>query len=236
MRRPVPVCDEVVGISGFCCPIGTACFTHGSNNVVECVDALGTTASSFPSATTGLIPSATPVLSSDIAIVYDPPQAWNVSDTEVNCTTSKSWHITDSVNATISYNYTGPSIMVHTGTSSIGGAFWVLADGFNTTSTIDTYSGPGNLTLPVCYPIQFPPFAVTPPGYESRMNHTLTLVFSGPSSDTPSGTNGSNFLFNGFAIPDLQFSLGATNDGSSEKQHIYFYLAYFVVFSTFFLL
>ena len=119
-------CDEVLGISGFCCrtstiyffkrfvllisslaAIGTSCRALQSDKIVHCIDALGTTALGLPSATTGLIPSATPVLGSDPDIVYSPPSAWTISESDSNCTTSKSLHVTDTINATVSFNFTG---------------------------------------------------------------------------------------------------------------------------------
>lgn len=119
-------CDEILGISGFCCrtstiylfkrfmilifslsAIGTSCRALQSDKIVHCIDALGTTALGLPSATTGLIPSATPVLGSDLDIVYNPPNAWTVSESDSNCTTSKSLHVTDTINATVSFNFTG---------------------------------------------------------------------------------------------------------------------------------
>jgi len=119
-------CDEILGISGFCCrtstiflkkgsmvlilslaAIGTSCRALQSDKIVHCIDALGTTALGLPSATTGLVPSATPVLGSDPNIVYNPPNAWTVSESESNCTTSKSLHVTDTINASVSFNFTG---------------------------------------------------------------------------------------------------------------------------------
>ncbi|KAF8961638.1 hypothetical protein BDZ97DRAFT_1193405 [Flammula alnicola] len=104
--------------------------------------------------------------------------------------------------------------MVNVVTSPNGGVFGVLVDGFNTTSTIDTFSGPGTESLPVCYPYQVPPFAAIPPGYQSRSNHTLTLVYVGPSSSAPQGTNTSIVQFDSFSIPE---SVLTTNDQGATR-------------------
>jgi len=90
--------------------IGTACFTEGDKNLIHCINALGTTAPALPSATVGLIPSSTPISSSDPGISYDPSDAWNISNSAYSCTTSVSLHKTDVINATISFNYTGKFI------------------------------------------------------------------------------------------------------------------------------
>lgn len=227
-------CDEVLGIPGFCCPIGTLCFNDGADSVVSCINELGTTASALPSATTGLIPSSTPVLESNSAIVYNPPDAWVTSNSDSDCTTSTSLRSTDTLNATISFNYTGPSIMVHVVTSSSGGVFWVIVDGFNTSSYVDTYSGPGlNSSRPVCYPNQFPPFVSTPPGYQSDTNHSLTLVYTGNSKSAPEGTT-SSVQFDSFAIPDLESSLAATSNDSPIAMHNLNTLLFFMMVTSFF--
>ena len=87
--------------------IGTSCRALQSDKIVHCIDALGTTALGLPSATTGLIPSATPVPGSEPDIVYSPPNAWTISESDSNCTTSKSLHVTDTINATVSFDFTG---------------------------------------------------------------------------------------------------------------------------------
>ncbi|KJA21290.1 hypothetical protein HYPSUDRAFT_739261 [Hypholoma sublateritium FD-334 SS-4] len=133
-----------VGIAGFCCPIGTVCFNNGLNNVVSCINTYGTTASAFPSATQGFIPAATAVPNSNADIIFDPPEAWNSSAPSPSCSSSdgeEQLRVTSTLNATISFNYTGPSIMIHTVTSSQGGVFSLLVDDFNTTDIIDTFSG-----------------------------------------------------------------------------------------------
>lgn len=91
--------------------------------------------------------------------------------------------------------------MVHTVTSPNGGVFSVWLDGFNTTTNIDTSSQHGDYSLPVCYPLQFPPFLVTPPGFETHTNHTLMLVYIGPSAGSK-GSTSSSVQFDSFAIPN----------------------------------
>ena len=87
--------------------IGTSCRALQTDKIVHCIDALGTTTLALPSATTGLIPSATPVLGSDQSITYSPSDAWKISDADSNCSMSKSTHMTNTVNGTISFNFTG---------------------------------------------------------------------------------------------------------------------------------
>lgn len=118
--------------------------------------------------------------------------------------------------------------MVRTVSSSSGGVFAIFVDGMDTTGLIDTFSGPGNLALPTCYPVQFPPFIKTPPGYEKRVNHTITLVYIRPSELAPEGTNSSVVEFDSFAIPDLQSVLVATSGQRQQNLNIYLFLAVFV--------
>ncbi|KDR67421.1 hypothetical protein GALMADRAFT_147196 [Galerina marginata CBS 339.88] len=198
-------------------PIGTSCRALQTDNIIHCIDALGTTTLALPSATTGLVPSATPVMGDDQSIVYSPSEAWQVSNTDSTCSVSKSLHVTNTTNASVSYNFTGPSIMVRTITSLNGGVFSVWIDGINTTSNVDTFANPGNTSLPSCYPLQFPPFAVTPPGFETHSNHTITLIYTGPSEFSQDGTP-SAVEFDSFAIPDFHSSLTATS--SSPPTHI----------------
>ena len=108
--------------------------------------------------------------------------------------------------------------MVRTVSSSSGGVFAVFVDGVDTTGLIDTFSGPGDLALPTCYPVQFPPFIETPPGYENRAEHNITLVYIRPSELAPEGTNTSVVQFDSFAIPDLQSVLVLTSNQSLPKR------------------
>jgi len=120
-------CDSLVSVVGFCCrkffrifiigshdtkgvvflAIGTLCVHKGDDKGVECVNAVGTTLAAFPSATTGIIPSATPIPGESDLISYSPSSAWRTSSAQSNCTTSPSLHITDTINATVSFNYVG---------------------------------------------------------------------------------------------------------------------------------
>ena len=115
--------------------------------------------------------------------------------------------------------------MVRTVSSSSGGVFTVFVDGVNTTNLVDTFSGPGDLSLPTCYPVQFPPFITTPPGYANRTNHNLTLIYTGVSQLAPEGTNTSFVQFDSFAIPDLASVLVPTsNQGFMKLQNLNVYL------------
>ena len=128
--------------------------------------------------------------------------------------------------------YEGPSIMVRTITSPNGGIFSVWIDGYNTSSNIDTFSHQGNTSLPICYPLQFPPFAVTPPGYENRTNHTIALIYTGPSINSPEGTTATTAEFDSFAIPDFHSHLNATNNGPPthpKNFHFHFSLMFTVL-------
>lgn len=214
--------------------IGTICFNDGTNNIVSCIDAYGVTASSYPSATLGYSPSATPVATDDPGIIYNPLSAWSNSDTIPNCTSSSSLRVTSTINSTISFNYTGeqflfrfrqvisytldfpgPSIMIHTVTSPNGGVFSVIVDDFDTTDIIDTFSA-NNTYLPLCYPVQFPPFISSPPDLGLRNNHSITLIYTGPSPKAPSSTTSSNVQFDSFAIPESKLS--ATSGGSTVRK------------------
>jgi hypothetical protein len=103
--------------------------------------------------------------------------------------------------------------MVHTVTSSQGGVFAVFVDGFNTTSTIDTFSD--NDTLPLCYPVQFPPFRIPPPTLASQNQHSIMLLYEGPSPKAPNGTVSSNMQFDAFAIPEFETSSTGTSHSSA---------------------
>jgi len=106
--------------------------------------------------------------------------------------------------------------MVHTVTSAHGGVFSLIIDGINTTTFIDTFSGPGELAQPTCFPRQFPGFIVTPPGYADRSSHTISLVYIGPSAYSPANT-ASTVQFDGFSIPDFSAdSLDGMQIGESK--------------------
>jgi hypothetical protein len=108
--------------------------------------------------------------------------------------------------------------MIHTVTSSNGGVFSVLVDGFNTTSTIDTHSG-GNQNLPLCMPNQFPPLQIMPPAWaaanDTEMQHTITLVYVGISPNANSTNETTSVQFDSFAVP--VFAANAQHNASNAK-------------------
>jgi len=124
----------------------------------------------------------------------------------------------------------GPSIMVHTVTSSSGGLFSVWIDGVDTNSTIDTFSAHGNQIFPVCYPVQFPPFVITPPGFESHSDHTIKLVYVGTSKFSPAGTNTSNFQFDSFAIPTFESTTSGGTSPCVDIHMVFFFFIFFFVY------
>lgn len=100
----------------------------------------------------------------------------------------------------------GPSIEVTIVSSPSGGDFAVVVDGFNTSSTIATYTGTAldGLPIPFCSRYQFPPFLIAPPDFASHDNHTLDLIFIGRGGGTPVNSPLPIVAqFNSFAIPDL---------------------------------
>jgi len=107
--------------------------------------------------------------------------------------------------------------MIHTVTSPQGGVFAVFVDGFNTTDVIDTFAGP-NSSLPLCYPVQFPPFLQLPPTQASKNNHSITLIYTGPSPNAPNGTAESSGQFDSFAIPDLQAVTPSKGNGAQGRK------------------
>lgn len=90
--------------------IGTVCFNNGLDKVVLCVNTYGTTASALPSATQGFVPAATTISNSNASLIFDPPEAWNNSAPSPSCSSSdgdEQLRVTSTLNATISFNYTG---------------------------------------------------------------------------------------------------------------------------------
>ncbi|KAG2018656.1 hypothetical protein CC2G_008069 [Coprinopsis cinerea AmutBmut pab1-1] len=187
--------------------MGTMCLTNGRDGVVKCVDVMGVTVPAYPSATSVMIdtPPASAVPGTEPVISYSPTEAWNTTEANLSCRTKASTlHVTDVINATVSFNYSGPSVIVHTVKSSRGGLFAVFIDGFNTTSTIDTYRPPLDDPTedPECFTVQFPPMRVLPPGFDSRTEHTISLVYQGPSSKPDDGpVDGSFVQFDSFSVP-----------------------------------
>jgi hypothetical protein len=104
--------------------------------------------------------------------------------------------------------------MIHTITSPLGGVLAVFVDGFNTTDVIDTFSG-NTTQLPLCYPVQFPPFTHAPPDLGSQNHHSITLFYTGPSPNALNGTTTSDVQFDSFAIPVFNSSLIAASSSSS---------------------
>ncbi|KAJ7589664.1 hypothetical protein C8J56DRAFT_939214 [Mycena floridula] len=199
-------CSYVVRLPGHCCPIGTSCARYLDTDVVSCIDAHGTTVTSFPTGTTGLIPAPSTIAVDDPNIILLPLEAWNQSNVVPSCSSSSTLRISSTINSSISYNYTGSSIMIKTVTSPQGGMFVVLVDGFNTTNVIDTYSTGTDKDFdpPTCLSVQFPPFDETPPDFELRNQHSIELLYIGSASQAPNGsTTQSNIQFDTFAAPIL---------------------------------
>ena len=101
--------------------------------------------------------------------------------------------------------------MVRTIPSKTGGAFSLLIDGFNTSTSIDTYYGNASTSEEAqgkslntnCYRVhQFPPVILVPPGYESRDTHTVSLVYIG-AGESLLGTAPQDLSvqFDSFALP-----------------------------------
>ncbi|KAJ7447548.1 hypothetical protein B0H11DRAFT_2177118 [Mycena galericulata] len=188
-------------MDGVCCPIGTVCFYYTAQNFISCIDAVGVTATSYPSTATGFLPVSTPATTESDSIIFSPLTAWKKTTDPPSCSSSSATWTTSQLNASISFNFSGPSVMVHTVTSSDGGVFSVILDGLNTTTTIDTYSG-GQLVLPQCMPSQFPPFHMVPPTLANETEHTITLVYIGASPNAGSETGTQvNIQFDSFALP-----------------------------------
>ncbi|PPQ68166.1 hypothetical protein CVT26_005772 [Gymnopilus dilepis] len=210
-------CDKT-GVKGFCCPIGTVCYYNGIDTALTCINAYGSSAPAYPSSTSGVVPSATPVANTEAEVVYSPQNAWSTSNTAPSCAEESSMRVTSTLNASVSFNYSGPSVMVHTITSPTGGVFAVFIDGFNTTSTLDTFSSSSSSqapSLPLCYPTQYPPVLVPPPDMEMKDSHTITLVYVGPSPNAPAGTE-SSVQFDAFAIPDFSKVLSPLTSSAME--------------------
>lgn len=200
---PYLISCAIIGHGDVCCPLGNICFSSVAQGGLSCIDAYGNATAPYPSTISQVTPPGTLISSNAPSIVYSPEDAWSSPSVTPNCTVSGTSRVTSMVNASISFNYTGTSIRVHTVTSPRGGLFSVIVDGFNTSTMIDTYSG-GDNQLPQCFPFQFPPFAHPPPDMGARNEHSITLVYTGPSSRAPNGTTSSEVQFDTFAIPIFQ--------------------------------
>ncbi|KAF8165646.1 hypothetical protein B0H34DRAFT_247096 [Crassisporium funariophilum] len=221
-------CSQLIGVGGFCCPIGTVCYNNGLDQHVSCVDAYGTTASSFPSATVSVVPSATPVPIDSPAVQFNPSNAWNSSSAPIsNCIPGNIVRVTNVVNATVSFNYTGQSILIHTVKSPRGGVFSMTVDSVPLNDTIDTFNAGGEL----CFPVQFPPFRKPPPGFALRNDHSITLSFQGPSKNAPKDITSIDVQFGSFAIPQVQTAGSALTTGLGAYQLILltFFVSYCII-------
>ncbi|PVF95386.1 hypothetical protein CPB86DRAFT_682819, partial [Serendipita vermifera] len=169
---------------------------------ITCIDVYGTATSPYSPSTIIGIPAASTIPNDVGSLQYSPPEEWKSSNSVHNCTLNNSVRVTSTLNSKVSFNYTGPSIRVHTVTSPKGGVFSVFVDGFNTSSQIDTFGGEDS-SLPRCYPVQFPPFVRPPPDLATRTRHTITLIYTGASPKAPPGTNVSQLEFDSFSIPEF---------------------------------
>jgi hypothetical protein len=92
--------------------IGTVCLHYDTWNYMVCIDALGVTATgAYPSTATGFVPSSTPAASTDNAgLLFSPEQAWNKMADSPSCAISSMLWTTSTINASISFNYTGTQL------------------------------------------------------------------------------------------------------------------------------
>ena len=90
-----------------CKAIGTVCYRDIPTNVLSCIDAYGSMAAPYPSATTGIIPAASSVVTSDPSLVFNPETAWNQSFNVPSCSESGTMRVTSTINSSVSYVYTG---------------------------------------------------------------------------------------------------------------------------------
>jgi len=190
-------CASALG-KPLCCPIGTVCYLDDNHKDGACIDAYGVTGTPYPSATSNTFtPIETPVSNSGAGVVFSPADAWNATTSTESCSKSKTVYSTSTINATVTFNYTGPSIMVHTFFTKSGGVFNITVDGYPTGSNVDTATR-DDISVPVCYPNQYPPFHSPPSDYDKRDMHTITLTYVG-STDPDVAATGA--VFDAFAIP-----------------------------------
>ncbi|KAJ2933372.1 hypothetical protein H1R20_g3726, partial [Candolleomyces eurysporus] len=165
------------------------------------------------------IPAPAPSDNSIGQISFTPSDAWttvSLDESELNSTCGGSLspyrRVTNVLNATVSFNYTGPSFMVRTIPSRTGGRFSLIVDGFNTTTFMDTYdpdaSSPedarGRNLNNSCYRVrQYPPMVIVPVGYENRETHSVSLVYIGAGRNVSMGTDPRSLSvqFDSFALP-----------------------------------
>ncbi|KAF8992225.1 hypothetical protein BDQ17DRAFT_1369810 [Cyathus striatus] len=202
-------CSSTVDISGFCCPVGTICYNNGADSIVSCINAIGTTSAAMPTSTSmNFLPSASPVAEGDKALQVGPQSAWNTTSTSLDCNSGSTSLVTDVINATISLNFTGRGILINTVSSPNGGVFSMIFDGVPLMDTIDTY----NADSERCYIRQFPPFEGAPADLALTLDHSLILMYSGPSKHAPNGSS-SMVQFNSFAIPQFTTENTALRNG-----------------------
>lgn len=209
-----------LSMGGFgCCPIGTMCY-YGSlqSSPLVCKDVYGDPLPSHSVDETNFVSPA--LVAANENVLFSPQRNWSISSFPGTCNSGATVHVTSTVHSNITFNYTGPSIRIHTVTSPIGGVFGVFVDGFNTTSTIDTFSSSGESG---CYPIQFPPFARAPPDQATKNQHSITLVYTGPSPDAANRSS-SEVRFESFAIPDLQSQVPTSGCVHSRRNPMIFTL------------
>jgi len=223
-------CADAIGKS-LCCPIGTVCYLDDNHKKGACIDAYGVTGTFYPSATSiNFTPKETPVSNSGASVVFSPADAWKSTASTENCSKSETIYTTSTINATISFNYTGPSIMVHTFFQKTGGVFNITVDGFPTGSMVKTAIR-DDVSVPVCYPNQYPPFYDTPPDYDKRDAHTIIFTYVGSIDAGVPATSG---VFDAFAIPFFD-SAEFTNSGVKVMmvpQYLHLMLCLLTLFTT----
>ncbi|KAF9522923.1 hypothetical protein CPB83DRAFT_863758 [Crepidotus variabilis] len=222
-------CDQPVNIQGFCCPIGSICLTVNSdpNKVVSCIDALGITTGALPaSKAASFSPSLSVAQSTEPALLLSPEKAWNTTEATAGSCGSNTFHSTNVVNATISFNYTGPSILLNAMTSPQGGVFAVFIDGTQIKNSLDTFDA-GQVK---CIRRQYPPFSAPgPPGFGSRTSHSITIMHYGPSKLAPNGTVSSVVQLDSFVVP--QFNRSVSGESRAVSGTYFFVFFAFQVFS-----
>ena len=220
--------------------MGTICFTIRSDpdKAASCIDAIGTTSAAIPSSTSlAFIPAISAVAKDDATLKFDPQQAWDSTPVTAGiCGSSDVLRSAETINSSVSFNYSGtcisssrtntnlnpafqgPSILISARSSPNGGVFSVIIDGTQIKDTIDTFSA-GEVQ---CMHRAFPPFRLPGvPGFGSRNNHTITLVHRGPSSLAPNGTVSSIVQFYSFAVPQFNRNGGTLKVTISVRRLIW---------------
>jgi hypothetical protein len=95
-------------LSDFNLAIGTICYLDDILKDGACIDAYGVTGTPYPSATSNTYtPVETPVSNTAGGVIFSPADAWTEITTNESCSKSGTLHTTSTLNATISFNYTG---------------------------------------------------------------------------------------------------------------------------------